>query len=244
MKLGRVYIVDINDPEQDYFKSYIGQTIQSLQDRLKQHFYDALSGSDTHFHRAIRKYGTENVSIRALEDGIEQQRLPDREELWIGFYDTYHNGLNSTSGGDVSPMSNPENVAKLQAIMREKYDKGEVWMQTPEGRKYQSEWQTERAIKGEHHTQDPETRSKSSATKQAQIAAGTYISQQPEWQAKNSAAITELARQGKHPMQDPETVTNMLQTRKVNKAEKNLDQQREANQGFFFKVEEYEKTSF
>jgi len=42
-------------------KIYVGKTTRSLKDRWNRHIYDALSNRlDTHFSRAIRKYGPEN----------------------------------------------------------------------------------------------------------------------------------------------------------------------------------------
>ena len=42
-------------------KVYIGQTIRPIQDRFNRHYNDALNNIiDTHFARAIRKYGREN----------------------------------------------------------------------------------------------------------------------------------------------------------------------------------------
>ena len=42
-------------------KVYIGQTIRPIQDRFHRHINDALNNIlDTHFARAIRKYGEES----------------------------------------------------------------------------------------------------------------------------------------------------------------------------------------
>ena len=39
-------------------KMYIGQTIRPIEERFKRHLNDAIKGNlDTHFARAIRKYG-------------------------------------------------------------------------------------------------------------------------------------------------------------------------------------------
>ena len=62
-------------------KVYIGQTIRPIKDRLNRHINDALHNIlDTHFARAIRKYGPEHFHWFELESGIEdQQILTERE---------------------------------------------------------------------------------------------------------------------------------------------------------------------
>ena len=54
-------------------KMYIGQTINSLEDRWKRHQSDALNNViDTHFARAIRYYGVDNF-ITEIIDTAETQ---------------------------------------------------------------------------------------------------------------------------------------------------------------------------
>ena len=48
-------------------KKYIGVTTRSLESRKKGHFYHALRGAKTKFHRAIRKHGEENFEFVVLE---------------------------------------------------------------------------------------------------------------------------------------------------------------------------------
>ena len=93
--MGIIYkiINDIND------KVYIGQTIQPLIKRWQSHIKDSKK-VDTYFYRAIRKYGIEHFLIEPIEKNIPNESLNDRERYWIQFYDSYHNGYNSTEGGD------------------------------------------------------------------------------------------------------------------------------------------------
>ena len=45
-------------------KVYIGQTIRPMKDRFNRHINDALNNViDTHFARAIRKYGKESLCV-------------------------------------------------------------------------------------------------------------------------------------------------------------------------------------
>ena len=49
-------------------KVYIGQTIRPIQDRFHRHINDALNNIlDTHFARAIRKYGKDNFIIEQID---------------------------------------------------------------------------------------------------------------------------------------------------------------------------------
>lgn len=49
-------------------KVYIGQTINPIQKRFHRHIRDAMNNIlDTHFARAIRKYGPENFIIEQID---------------------------------------------------------------------------------------------------------------------------------------------------------------------------------
>ncbi len=50
-------------------------------------------------YQAMRKYGIENFSFEILEE-CEEEKLNEREQYWINYYDSYNNGYNSTPGGD------------------------------------------------------------------------------------------------------------------------------------------------
>lgn len=82
-------------------KVYIGQTIQTVQERWYRHCgKSGLSDSEmnTHFKRAILKYGKESFSIEILEE-VDSSKLDEREKYYINLYDSYNNGYNSTLGG-------------------------------------------------------------------------------------------------------------------------------------------------
>lgn len=80
-------------------KWYVGQTIEE-EKRFKSHIYDAINKkSNTHFHRALRKYGLENWVYCVLEDNILRENLNMREIDWIEYYDSFYSGYNLTLGG-------------------------------------------------------------------------------------------------------------------------------------------------
>lgn len=82
-------------------KIYIGQTIQSVKDRWYRHCgKSGISKAElnTHFKRAILKYGKENFTIETIEV-CDSTKLNDREKFYISYYNSYINGYNSTIGG-------------------------------------------------------------------------------------------------------------------------------------------------
>lgn len=78
-------------------KIYIGQTIRPIQDRFHRHINDALNNIlDTHFARAIRKYGKDNFIIEQIDQAQTQDELNKKEQYWIQYYDSVQNGYNET----------------------------------------------------------------------------------------------------------------------------------------------------
>lgn len=61
--MGYIYIIKntVND------KVYIGKTIQTLERRFQKHLSDSKK-LDTHFARAIRKYGSDKFYIEQIEE--------------------------------------------------------------------------------------------------------------------------------------------------------------------------------
>ena len=78
-------------------KIYIGQTIRPVQDRFNRHINDALHNViDTHFARAIRKYGKENFSLEIIDTAQSQDELNKKERYWIQYYNSVEEGYNET----------------------------------------------------------------------------------------------------------------------------------------------------
>ena len=84
-------------------KVYIGQTINEI-NRKFQH-RSACWKKDTHFYRAIRKYGIESFTYEIVfkcssKNTKRLQFILDLMEIYfIKKYDSYNNGYNSTKGG-------------------------------------------------------------------------------------------------------------------------------------------------
>ena len=83
-------------------KRYVGITSRGYQERFKEHIHDALNGSKTILHNAIRKYGQDNFDIILLEDNIPDDQISSREQHYIKLYNTFYSsriGYNMTEGG-------------------------------------------------------------------------------------------------------------------------------------------------
>ncbi|RAT10890.1 hypothetical protein A6E27_01545 [Bacillus cereus] len=88
-------------------KLYIGQTIQTLENRLYHHLRDAkVKNQNSAFYRAIRKYGEKCFDIELVEEVIAKskqdlkKKLDNLEVKYIREFNTYLKGYNSTLGGD------------------------------------------------------------------------------------------------------------------------------------------------
>ena len=78
-------------------KVYIGQSARGVQQRFHRHIQDAMSERlDTHFARAIRKYGPENFVVDVIDTADTQDELNRKEQYWIRHYDSIHHGYNET----------------------------------------------------------------------------------------------------------------------------------------------------
>lgn len=86
-------------------KMYVGQTICDLEHRKNQHRNEADRGEGSTFHKAINKYGFNNIKWEVIDSGSNQKELDDKEKYYIKKYRTftgYRNckGYNRTLGGE------------------------------------------------------------------------------------------------------------------------------------------------
>lgn len=80
-------------------KIYIGQTVNTPEKRWKRHIQDS-KYLDTHFARAIKKYGSDNFIVEAIDTASTKEELNQKEIYWINYYNSAKEGYNSTDGGD------------------------------------------------------------------------------------------------------------------------------------------------
>lgn len=88
-------------------KWYFGQTNHSIKSRWNSHIRCALNHKEnSKFHRAIRKYGSENFIVEETMwvEAQTKEKLKNKldflERYFINRYSTKFNGYNSTFGGD------------------------------------------------------------------------------------------------------------------------------------------------
>ena len=120
---GYVYMIynNVND------KVYIGETLQKITTRFKQHIQMAFNENrsyDGHLLRAIRKYGKENFFIKEIDKVIGSNRAKVKEELqqleiyYISMYDSCHNGYNCDFGGGKGAKIPSEETRKKQSLIK------------------------------------------------------------------------------------------------------------------------------
>ena len=106
--MGYIYkiINDINN------KVYIGQTTYTLEERWKHHLWDIKRYPTYKLYRAMKKYGIEHFNIILIEECPDEE-LNYREIYWIGRYNSYKKGYNSTLGGEGVQKYNHEEILNL-----------------------------------------------------------------------------------------------------------------------------------
>ena len=78
-------------------KVYIGQSVRPIEKRFNRHMNDAIKNKlDTHFARAIRKYGRDNFICEVIDIATNQTDLTLKEQYWIQYYDSVKLGYNET----------------------------------------------------------------------------------------------------------------------------------------------------
>lgn len=106
-------------------KVYIGQTIRPIEERFKRHINDAINNIlDTHFARAIRKYGKENFYIEEIDRANSQEELNLKEQYWIRYFNSINNGYNETDalykcGGNTYQSKSEEEMLSISQKISE-----------------------------------------------------------------------------------------------------------------------------
>ena len=118
-------------------KVYIGQTIRPIQDRFNRHINDAINNIiDTHFAKAIRKYGKENFIIEEIDTATTQEELTEKEKYWIQYYNAVNEGYNETDatnkcGGNTYQSKSQEEMN----IIKDKIRQTKIGNKNPMARK-------------------------------------------------------------------------------------------------------------
>ena len=94
-------------------KSYIGQTLQSPDDRWKDGF--GYLKTRTKFAKAIIDFGWSAFKHEILETDIPTIEIANEREIyWIEYYNSYYNGYNSTLGG--SGLKDGKHIYKIDML--------------------------------------------------------------------------------------------------------------------------------
>ncbi len=91
-------------------KYYVGQTINSVDLRWKQHISVALNGGDSYFGLAIRQHTPENFIVETLCECPDRDSLNKTEKFFIEFLASNKEcfGYNSKGGGSKRIISKEE----------------------------------------------------------------------------------------------------------------------------------------
>lgn len=122
-KFGTVYILT----NMITGKRYVGQTIQSVQYRFRQHCSDKRSGK--HLHNSISFYGEENFKIEQLVTCFDQDSLNFYETYFIEYFNTLNpNGYNLCKGGfNKGSISEQTRLKQRQAKLGKKVNRTKRW---------------------------------------------------------------------------------------------------------------------
>lgn len=85
-------------------KVYVGRTKSSLAIRWKGHLQCLARGDKRQLYCAMRKYGVENFHIVLLKQCDSFQKMVQQEAYFCNFYNSYYNGYNMTTAGEINPM--------------------------------------------------------------------------------------------------------------------------------------------
>jgi group I intron endonuclease len=96
-------------------KIYIGQTIQSINKRFKNHLF-ACYHEKMPLHRAIRKYGKDKFNIEIIDFAMNSEELNKKEIFYIEKLNTIKNGYNVDLGGGVFTRTPETELKRIKGI--------------------------------------------------------------------------------------------------------------------------------
>ena len=106
-------------------KAYIGQTIRPVHQRFNRHVSDTYNKiKDTHFCRALCKYGRDAFVVEIIDHAFSIEELNKKEQYWIKFYNTVQSGYNETDaiykcGGNTYLSKTEEELNNIKEKIRQ-----------------------------------------------------------------------------------------------------------------------------
>lgn len=146
-------------------KHYIGLTSRSLEERKKEHRYNANNGDTTYIYNALRKHKMkDNLELVEIDTADNKEELDEKEIGYILSYNSFDReyGYNGTIGGDgTSGYSFTEeqrkNVSKSQLHRFENPDAREQCSKSQTKRfENPEEREKSREIRKQYHIDNPE----------------------------------------------------------------------------------------
>ena len=79
---------------------------------------------DTHFARAIRKYGPDKWQLEVIDSAETQEELNQKEQYWIRYYNSVEEGYNETDainkcGGNTYQSKTEEEMEEIKEKIRQ-----------------------------------------------------------------------------------------------------------------------------
>lgn len=163
-------------------KRYVGQTIQTIEERMSQHFFGVRNGSRLPIHRAMRKYGEDHVKIEKVYSFKCTQIYLDliEDRTITAFNALVPNGYNVKRGG--SPGAHSE-ATKLKMA---KAHKGKHHSEETKAKISVAKMGSTGTMTGRHHSK--ETRERMSLAQRGHPSSLKGIPRSEEVRARISAA--------------------------------------------------------
>ena len=96
-------------------KYYVGQSVR-IEERWKEHRREAYNSTLNYpLYLAIRKYGIENFEFKVIEK-CNKDELDLKEQFWIDYYNSYHNGYNQRENKGEAPQFSKGKLTKEDVI--------------------------------------------------------------------------------------------------------------------------------
>ena len=90
-------------------KSYIGISRKTLHQRKTSHWRSVCKGSQTNFHKELRKVSLKGFKWRIIKKCNNVQILKESEIKYIAEHNSFENGYNMTKGGEYYDPKNKKN---------------------------------------------------------------------------------------------------------------------------------------
>lgn len=119
-------------------KVYIGQTIHTLDKRVKNHLKESKQDTNRPILNAIKKYGIEQFDIEVIDCASTQEELDTKEIEWIKKLDCVSpNGYNVLGGGQFNKTSTEE----FSKSISEGLKNSKKWNQIKNSEEYKNKMQ-------------------------------------------------------------------------------------------------------